>query len=316
MRKGGDPKDRQVATVAELADRYMEEHARPKKRPRSVESDETNLRLHVLPALGKYEITTITRADISAMHHDMRGTPGAANRVLSLTSKMFNLAEKWGLRPQNSNPCRHVERFGERKLERFLSTEELGRLGAALSQAEAEKSESKSVIACIQLLIFTGARKGEILGLRWDQVDLENGILRLEQSKTGPKTIYLPAPAFEVLEKIERQPDNPYVIVGAKPGRPFTNITLPWYRIRKRAGLDDVRLHDLRHSFAAVGAAGGLRLHVIGGLLGHTQSATTLRYAHLAADPLRQASETIGGRIAAAMTGAKAEVVPLRKSKA
>ena len=319
VQDGADPaterrEAREASTVADLADRYMTEHAEVKKRPRSVASDKTLLRLHVLPALGRKKVAALSRADITRLHHSLRETPGAANRTLALVSKMLNLAEKWGLRPDGSNPCRHVERYPERAMERFLSGDELGRLGAVLAEVERTATELPSVIAAIRLLIFTGARLGEILNLEWTHVDFERACLRLPESKTGAKVIHLSAPALEVLTGIE-QDGSLWVIAGRGSGRPLVNLRKPWYRIRAMAGLHDVRLHDLRHSFASVGVAGGLSLPMIGALLGHAQPATTARYAHLAADPLRQAVELIGERIAAAMKGGSGEVVELNKSK-
>ena len=216
-------------------------------------------------------------------------------------SKMLNLAERWGLRPDGSNPCRHVEKYAERKIERFLSAEELARLGEALLEAERTQTELPSVVAAIRLLLLTGCRFSEIITLRWDEVDLERKCLRLRDSKTGAKTVHLSEPAIEVLQSVDREPGNPFVIVGAKPGSHLVNLRKPWCRIRASAGLDDVRIHDLRHSFASVAVAGGLSLPMIGALLGHSQPATTQRYAHLAGDPLRQATNLIGGRIATAM---------------
>ncbi len=317
VQDGSDPaterKDaRSAPTVADLAERFMKEHANVKKRASSAQMDAINLRLHVLPALGRKKVATVTRTDITSLHHAMRDRPGAANRVMALLSKMFNLAEKWGLRPDGSNPCRHVDRYPERKMERFLSADELGRLGAVLTEAERTGTELPSVIAAIRLLIFTGARLGEILNLQWDQVDLERACLRLPESKTGAKVIHLSAPALEVLDGIDRQDGSPWVITGKVPLKPLVNLRKPWYRIRKKAGLEDVRLHDLRHSFASVGVAGGLSLPIIGALLGHSQPATTARYAHLAADPLKQANEMIGGRIDAAMKGESAELVRMK----
>ena len=319
VQDGADPAterkdDREAPTVAELAEKYLREHAAPYKKPRSVEEDQRLLRLHVLPALGRKKVAGITRADITGLHHAMRDTPGAANRTLALVSKMLNLAEKWGLRPDGSNPCRHVDRYPERKMERFLSVDELGRLGAVLAEAERTATELRSVIAAVRLLMFTGARLGEILNLEWSHVDFERSCLRLPESKTGAKVIHLNAPALEVLNGIERD-GSPWVIAGRDPDKPLVNLRKPWHRIRKAAGLDDVRLHDLRHSFASVGAAGGLSLPMIGALLGHTQAATTQRYAHLAADPLKQAADMIGERIRAAINGKSGEVVPLDRPK-
>ena len=171
-----------------------------------------------------------------------------------------------------------------------------------LREAEQAGAELPSVIATVRLLTFTGARAGEILGLRWEHVDLVSGCLRLPTSKTGRKVIHLNGPSLAVLSDLaQRRTGNPWVIEGAKPGCPLVNIRKPWHRIREAAGLPDVRLHDLRHSFASVAVAGGLSLPIIGALLGHTQPATTARYAHLAADPLRAAAELIGSRLGAAL---------------
>jgi integrase len=210
---------------------------------------------------------------------------------------MFNMAERWGLRPDDSNPCRHVDKFAQRRRERFLSADELARLGDAL----AAHDRSPYVVAAVKLLVFTGARLGEVLGLRWDWIDFERGEARLPDSKTGAKTLHLPSPALAVLAELPRVHGNPHVIVGAKEGAPLVNLEKPWRSIRKAAGLDDVRLHDLRHAFASVSASSGMGLPIIGRLLGHTQAATTNRYAHLQSDPLKAAAASIAGRIAAAM---------------
>ena len=317
---GGDPSARRKAgkespTVAELMDRCLARHFEVYNRPRSVEEARRNIRLHVLPAIGNKKVTAVTRADIERIHHRLRNRPGAANKVLALLSKSFNLAEAWGLRPGGTNPCRHIDKYPDRKRERFLSTEEFTRLGEALAGAERTRTELSSVINAIRLLVFTGCRLSEILTLRWEHVDFERSHLRLPESKTGAKVVPLGAPALEVLNSIERQQDNPFVIHGTNPGAHLVNLQKPWRRIRRRAKLDGLRLHDLRHSFASAGAAAGLSLPIIGKMLGHTRAATTQRYAHLAADPVKQAVETVTANIAAAMKGKSAEVVELRGHK-
>jgi integrase len=240
----------------------------------------------------------------------MRERPTAANRVLALLSKMMNLAERWGLRPDGSNPCRHVERYRETKRERYLSEAELARLGAALAAAEQTGAEEPEVVAALRLLVFTGCRMGEILGLCWECVDFERRCLNLPDSKTGAKTVPLNVPALEVLAGLERRSE--YVIPGRDPRHALVNLSKPWDRIRVAAKLEGVRIHDLRHSFAAVAAGSGHSLLIIGGLLGHKQAQTTRRYAHLSDDPLRAASEAVGGRIAAALARRpEAEVLPL-----
>jgi len=188
-------------------------------------------------------------------------------------------------------------------------------LGTVLGEAERTNTETPAVVAAVRLLVFTGCRLSEILTLRWEQVDFDRGVLRLPETKTGAKTVYLNAPAREVLAALDRDAGNPYAIRGEREGAHLVNLEKPWRRIRARAGLADVRLHDLRHSFASVGVALNMGLPVIGALLGHTQAATTQRYAHLAGGPLRAASERIGETIAAAMNGKSGEVVEFTERK-
>jgi integrase len=242
------------------------------------------------------------------------GGAGAANRVLALLSKMMNLAEKWGLRPDGSNPRRHVEKFEETKRERYLTGDELARLGDVLTETEQASTELPSVIAAVRLLVLTGCRLSEILTLQWQFVDLQAACLRLPESKTGAKIVHLNAPALEVLAGIEPQNENRWVIVGAKAGSHLINLEKPWRRIRARARLDDVRLHDLRHSFASVAVGLGEGLPMFGKLFGHTQTQTTARYAHLASDPVKAATERVGAALAGMMTGKRGAVVPLLKA--
>jgi integrase len=217
---------------------------------------------------------------------------------------MFNLSERWKLRPSNSNPVRYVEKYQEGKKERYLSSAEFERLAKVLAERECKGTEGPHIIAALRLLALTGARLSEILTLQWDYVDFERQTLWLPDSKSGKKSIFLSQPAIEVLANLPRFDGNPFVIVGAKERAHLKNLQKPWGRIRKAAGLDDVRLHDLRHSFASIAAAAGLSLPVIGRLLGHTKSVTTERYAHLAANPLRAANEAVGERIAKLMSSA------------
>jgi integrase len=166
------------------------------------------------------------------------------------------------------------------------------------------------VLTAIGLLILTGARLREILTLRWEHVDFQNGVLRLPDSKTGAKPIFLSDPALHLLRNTPRLQSNPYVIPGKNQGARLINLQKPWRRLRAKARLDDVRIHDLRHSFGSVAAATGMSLPMIGKLLGHTQPSTTQRYAHLAADPVRAASNLIGAEINSAMTGKKRKQIP------
>jgi integrase len=303
---------RKAPTVRELAERFMKEHVEAKRKTTTQRTYRGYIDNDVLPAIGGYAVADVTRADIAKLHHRLRHTPAHANRVVMMCSKLFNLAEGWGLRPDGTNPCRHVEKYREEARQRYLSAQEFRRLGKALAAAARGpvpvKSEpepvnlSPTALAAIKLLIYTGARRGEILSLKWEHVDLERGELRLPTSKTGFKVIQLNAPALAVLKSLPHVEKNPYVLPGLREGQHLVNATDTWHAVRALADLKDVRLHDLRHSLASVGASAGLSLPIIGGLLGHTQAQTTKRYAHLAADPLKAAAELVGKQIVAAMS--------------
>jgi integrase len=316
---GADPAIDRIArqtapTIAELARRFLAEHVETKRKASSARAYRKLLENIILPALGNRKAADVTRPEVIRLHHANRATPYQANRILALLSSMFNLAERWGLRPDGSNPCRHIEKFREHKRERMLSPNELARLGDVLVDAPA----SPYAVAAVKLLVFTGARLGEVLGLKWDWIDFERGEARLPDSKTGAKTLHLPPPALAVLADLPRLEGNPHVIAGQKDGAALVNLEKPWRAIRKAAGLDAVRLHDLRHAFASVAASSGMGLPIIGKMLGHTQAATTARYAHLADDPVKAAAAAVAGKIAAAMDGASdddsAKVLPLRSS--
>ena len=302
-RAGKDPaagsrKDAKAPTMRDLGRRFLDEYVPAHCKPSTAAEYRRSVELFVNLRIGRRRVPDVQRSDIAALHHDMRGTPYQANRTLGVLSKMFNLAELWGLRPDGSNPCRHVKRFREERRERFLSDAEYRRLGETLKEIERNGSETPSAIAAIRLLMLTGCRLSEIQKLRWEHVDLDAGELRLPDTKTGAKVVHLGDPAIEVLRGLDRQDDNPWVIAGRKPGSHLTDLQHPWRRIRARAGLDDVRIHDLRHSFASGGLLVGEGLPMIGKLLGHTQVQTTARYAHLANDPLKAAANRIASRIA------------------
>ena len=306
--------ERVAPTLDDFAARYMTEYAERQKKPRTLVEDRRLLAVHILLALGKRKVRDIGKADVARFHASKHASPVAANRALALLSAIMGWAERIGERPDGSNPCRHVQRFPEKARERFLSADELGRVGDALARAQAEGLADWRAVACIRLLLLTGSRLSEILTLRWEWIDMEAGTARLPDSKTGAKTIYLSAPALDVLAALPRSGVNPHVLPGDRPGAPFVGIQKPWQRIRWVAGLPDVHLHDLRHSFASVGIAAGDSLFIVGKLLGHKQASTTERYAHLAPNPARAAADRTGGRIAAMLDGGSAQVVPLRRS--
>lgn len=293
--------DKASLTMAALVKAFMTQHVEAKRKPRSAAEYHRLFDNLILPELGGKRVKEITRSDVSRLHHALRSTPYQANRVLAVLSKLFNWAEQHDHRPDASNPCRHVEKYREEPRERFLSPAELGRLGRALTKSEREGLITPWMAGAIRLLVFTGARLSEILTARWDWVDLPAGTLTLPDSKTGRKTIHLNPPALEVMNSLPRVAGNSYLIAGRKQGAHLVNLQKPWRLVRAHAGLDDVRVHDLRHSFASVAAAGGFSLPLIGAMLGHSQPATTARYAHLAADPVKAASATVGDKIAAAM---------------
>ena len=299
-RAGKNPAGRNAdaPTMIALGKRFLKEYVSTHCKPSTAEEYRRSVKLFINPRIGRYRVPDIQRSDIAALHHDLRDTPYQANRTLGVLSKMFNLAELWDLRPDGSNPCRHVKRFREEKRERFLSDIEYQRLGAALKDIEVDGSETASAITAVRLLMLTGCRLSEIQKLRWEHVDLGASELRLPDTKTGAKVVYLGDPAIAVLERIDRRDGNPWVIAGRKPGSHLTDLQHPWRRIRARAGLDDVRIHDLRHSFASGGLLVGEGLPMIGKLLGHTQVQTTARYAHLANDPVKSAANRIASRIA------------------
>lgn len=301
----------------------------------------------ILPAFGNKPMSAIRRAEVSGLHARMSDKPATANRVLAVISSVWNWASDRDEIPQGTNPAVGVDRYKEQGRERYLSVEEMGRLGDVLRQAETNglaweitKPASKHLpkgnklrlidpfaIGAIRLLILTGARLNEILTAKWEWVDWDRGLLLLPDSKTGRKTLYLGPPALAVLKALPRMDGNPYIVPGlgsrkkakgkkSPPPAPRHDLKKPWAAITKAAKLEGVRIHDLRHTHAAFGAGAGLGLHVIGKLLGHSQAATTQRYAHLDNDPLHRAQAIISGQLEAAMKGRAAEIVPLHKTKA
>ena len=292
----GDKQElRTIPTLKELAAQYMKEHG-PRKKASSLKEDDRLWKLHILPVLGSLKVSSLERSDIAKLHHSLQHIPTTANRVRSLLSKALNLTELWGYRANHSNPCLHVKKYTEQKRERFLSQEEITRLMNALKEEESGSKNPWPVYA-IRLLLITGGRLSEILTLKREEVDITNQFLRLSDSKTGKKLIYLSTTAIDLLKSIPHQDGNPYVICGGKEKTHLVNLQQPWKRIRAKAGLHDVRLHDLRHTFASIAASKGLSLPIIGALLGHKHSQTTARYAHLIGQPLLEASEKISAQI-------------------
>jgi integrase len=321
-----------MPTVAELADQFMAEHVEAKRKGGTARFYRDILDRIVKPAVGTTKADKLTRLQVGRLHSSLADTPFQANRVLAVVGSMYAFAGRAGIVLEGTRPAHGIDKFKESRRERFLTGEELERLGSAIREAEttgipwtvveskptakhvpkAKRSTkiAPSAAAALRLLLFTGCRLREILHLRWEHVDFERGCLFLPDSKSGRKTVILNAPALSVLSGLERV--SPYVVPGDDPERPRHDLKRPWDAVTKWAGLVGVRLHDLRHTYASFGAGGGLGLPVIGRLLGHAQAATTARYAHLDNDPLRRASETIASQIAAALDGKRdSNVIPM-----
>lgn len=302
---GEEQTERALPTVADLCERYREEHL-PKKRERSAIDDVALIEKEILPRLKRLKVADVTFNDVDRLHREItrRGVPIRANRAVALLSKMFSLAVRWQWRTEN--PARGIERNPEQKRERYLTGDELVRLTAALAEHRDEQAAN-----IIRMLLLTGARRGEVLAMRWADLDLTAGIWTKPGSTTKQKTVHrvpLSAPARQLLAGIPQSGD--FVFPGRIEGH-RVEIKANWRSICKGAELVGVRIHDLRHSYASILASAGLSLPVIGALLGHSQPATTARYAHLFDDPLREATERVGAIVAPVSEGC--EVVRLKE---
>ena len=293
------PEPALVPTIADLAERYQREYVEMHCKPATVSHYGLMLRKHIVPGLGERLVAEVEYKDILSFHNGLHHMPTVANRAVDILVKMFNLADAWGWLPAGSNPARGVPRFKVEKHERFLTREELNRLGQVLRAAPNKRLASVHAAAAIRLLVLTGCRRNEILGLRWDDLNFGTGEMRLPDSKTGARMVSLTSAAADVLKGLARTPDNPWVFPGKKKGTRLVNLNDSWDRVRKRARLDGVRLHDLRHTYASRALALGESLPMIGDLLGHRMVNTTARYAHLARDSVRESSAKIAADIGA-----------------
>lgn len=293
-------RDRTMPTLATLADEWLTYHVDAKLKPTTARLYRSSLRASILPTLGRVRVDAVTPDAVAQLHHALRAHPYAANRAIAVLSKMLAYAERKGYRPLASNPVRGLERYREEKRERFLSSAELARLGEALRHPETCQSHSPFALAAISLLILTGARLREVLRLKWSEVDLERGLLLLGDSKTGKKAIVLGDAALKLLASLPRTA-SPLVFPGATPDKPMYDVRKAWTRVTRAAGLPGLRIHDLRHTYASACAGLGGSLPMIGHLLGHAQPATTARYAHLAASPVRDLADRAAAAIAAAL---------------
>ncbi len=287
-------------TVADLAGRYRREHVAMHCKPNTVKHYGLMLNKHIVPRLGDFKVAEVERKDILKLQFELSGMPTVANRCVDILVKMFNLAELWEMRPPGRNPCNSVRRYKVvRRKERFLTPAELARLGGVLDIAPAERLASRHAAAAIRLLVLTGCRRNEVMGLAWEDLDFEAGEMRLADSKTGGRIVPLPPAAAAVLSDLPRLDGNPWVFPGKRKGTHQVNINESWNRVRERAGLEDVRLHDLRHTFASRALAIGEGLPMIGELLGHRQVNTTARYAHLARESVQASTARVADSIGA-----------------
>ncbi|SDO97037.1 Site-specific recombinase XerD [Lutimaribacter pacificus] len=302
--RGDDPSavrqaKRRAPTVAGLCDRFLEEYVDQHCKPTTARDYQSIIRRFIRPKLGPLQIAEVTRADVVAFHHGLRETPYQANRAASMLSKLFNLAEDWGLRQAGSNPARRIKKFREEEKKRFLSDAEQIRLGEVLAEVIGDGSETIYTVSAIILLIYTGCRLNEILTLRWSYVAPHH--LELPDSKTGKRRVPLPREAYDLLTDLPRRDGNPYVILGESEDGPMVNLQKPWRRIRGLAGLDDVRLHDLRHTYASVAMQSGVDPFTLKEIMGHKNLQTTLRYAHLQDDAVQRAAGSVATRLAGAI---------------
>lgn len=343
LAKGRDPAEktlqlRHSPTVSLLCDRFRDEYVKIHKKPSGHWIDDLYIDKYIKPALGGLKTISVSHKDIVKFHLSLKETPVQANRIVAVLSKMFSLAESWDLRTPNSNPVKGIQKYKEEKKERFLSEDEIQVLIQTLDMAEKDKTETPHFVALVKLLLLTGARLSEIKDAKWEWVDVKTGLLSLPDSKTGKKVVHLSPAALEILAKLPREKNNPYIIIGGVEKQPLNNSRKPWERVKARMaitmiGMDesglsiiqklekdlgrnpsylevekeaqkqkvllpksvmDIRLHDLRHTYASLCVGQGISLHMVAKLLGHAGTRMTERYAHLAKDHIGQAAANVG----------------------
>ena len=310
IRDGKDPRVEKAArraaieagktTVSELADRWLAEYVRIKLKPRTIVDYERIVADKIKPRLGALPVSAVTKGDVISFHAAMAKTPRRANYVISTVRALMTFAEDVGLRPVHSNPAKKIKMYRQAARERFLSEEEIGKAADAIARAAADGKVGPSAAAGLRLALFTGARSGEITAAKWSHVDWQRKLIRLPDSKTNEaRTIHLSEAALEVLRALPHY--GSYIVAGRYKDEPHQNLSRAWIIARAYGGLEDVRLHDLRHSFASLAAGRGVSLYLIGRLLGHRVPATTQRYAHLARDVIASVNEELGAAMQAAI---------------
>ena len=302
VKAGGDPQADKMRKnkelyISDVAKRFFEDYVKLRCKKSSQVEYKRHLEVNIAPVLKDIKISELEHSDVLTLHHKLRKKPYEANRCISVLSKMCSMAEKWGMRKISTNPCKHVEKYPEKARSRYLTDEETQRLADTLEEIKSYPDENLSAVYCIQLLLFTGCRLGEIRTLKWEYIDYEKKLFRLPDSKTGSKIVYAGAIVMNLLDEIKNNParpeDNPYVIWGRKPNTCLNDLQNAWRRFLRAAEIENLRIHDLRHSFASFIVNEGTSLAMISKLLGHTQIQTTERYSHIMADPLIKTAEKV-----------------------
>lgn len=297
---GEDPatkkkENRDLPLIKDLAQDYLDRYAIPKKRPRSIAEDKKLLKNIILPTIGNQQVKHISRRTIENLHNQLEKAPYQANRVLALLSKMLSLAIAWGWK--SDNPVKGIERYQEEKRDRWLDEQELNQFWDAL-----ENYPYHPATFVLKILLLTGARKSEVLQASWNQFDLERAVWTKPSHLTKQKKrehLPLSEEVLEILYQLKRLNKNKsqYLFPGKNGEKPMRDIKHLWGKIIKEAKLENVRIHDLRHTHASHLVSSGLSLSIVGKLLGHTQASTTQRYAHLADEPLRKATALFGNKV-------------------
>lgn len=288
-----EAKEKQSITMDCFLKIYVEKYKNVYNKQTTIDRDAYRIKGVILPFFGNLKISDISHDDLIRFQAHMKNSPIQFNRCNAILSKAFSLAELWGYRYKNTNPCHGIQKYPEKKKERFLTQIEIETLDDILNLPEVVKLTSPYSIAAIRMLMYTGCRSGEILSLKWSDVFLTEGYLHLKDSKTGEKTIPINESAKSILINLRQQKGNPYVFVGEKPGACLTTLKTAWTKVRRLAKLEEVRIHDLRHTFASLAIKQGVDLYTVSKLLGHKNIATTTRYAHLEIKQLIKATNVV-----------------------
>ena len=305
---------RQAATIGDLCDRYLSDHAEVHAKPRYLKEQRRMIEKKIKPALGKKPIRSVSRPDVQALHLSMRETPYEANRVLATLSVMFKLAEHWKLREEGSNPCRGIKRYRETRRERLLTDQEVARIYSAMSEAERTRIMADGMVLALRLLFSTACRASEILDLKWTYIDTENGNLVWPDSKTGFMRKPLTKETRRLLAQAGRIIGNPYVCIGSDRAGPVKLYALEsaWRRLLTAAKVEHCGLHAIRHRAATdIANNPDIPMHVGMQLTGHKTAATYLRYLHAHKKQAHEAAERVSRQRIAMLKRPRAKVVPL-----